>query len=79
MNERLLAPPGASALDQVSAAGFVGVDGEVAVLVSSPHAATIAAMNACTGHGDTKARRNSFLKLRASVPPWLVFMAIMGA
>jgi hypothetical protein len=72
VNERLLVPPGASALDQVSAAGFVGVDGEVAVLVSSPHAAAIAAKNTNRSHPPP-------LTLRQTSEDFEARRAIMGA
>jgi hypothetical protein len=90
VNERLLVPTGASVLDQFSAAGFVGVEGDVAVFVSSPHAETIAAMSASTGHPPPlKLRRTSEdfetrgrTNLCVTVSVWLGsagVVAIMGA
>jgi hypothetical protein len=72
VNERLLVPPGASALDQISGAGFVGVDGAVAVLVSSPHAAAIAAKNTNRSHPPPLTLRQTSEDLEAR-------RAIMGA
>jgi hypothetical protein len=78
VNERLLVPPGASALDQVSAAGFVGVVGDVGVLVPSPHAAAIAAKNTNRSRPPSLALRQASEDLEARLGS-AGMVGIMGA
>src|SRR6185503_12273955 len=76
VNDRVLAPPGATTLDQLSVIGPDGLLGVVGVSSLPQPASIIATLIPIMSHRGMKARRRTFLTLRASVSPWFVWVNV---
>src|SRR4029453_15881098 len=76
VNDRVLAPPGATTLDQFSVTVVDVLLGVVGVLSLPQPATIIVALIPITSHGGTKPRRRNLLTLRVSVSPWFVWVNV---